>query len=500
MVSKIPGNEFDVFMDMLNDISHEDKQRIYDGLLELERTEKKVVGKPYVPHRTQQEFHGSKKRHRLLIGGNRSGKTEAVSREAYWFATGTHPHRKMKVPSIGKIISGQGFDNGINRVIEPKLRAIFPTDFVVKWNKSDGHLSSMQLANGGKIYLGSGKQDESIAMEGDEFDWLIIDEPISYELFVGAMRGLVVSGGPCLMSLTSVESNRNAEWIYNTIYEPWEDGDPRMVNWDVFTMSMEDNLIENGGVLRRENIDDFATILTDDEYDVRVLGAFKKMSGRVYKKFSERNNVCDPFVIPKGTPVYRSIDPHPNKPNSVVWLCDIDNHWYVIRELDHDGLYDALARECVRIEREMGWNVFRAYVDPSLNREDKRGTGKNQAQILNAEFRNLGSVICQFPVKKDNLIPGIKVVEKAIEDNRLHVFRNCPKTIKEGRLYRYDQDSGYPVEKHNDKWDPIRYVMHACDRVAGGGSFKKYTANFNRELYGIFGDNKSTIDPYEGDF
>ncbi len=58
-----------------------------------------------VRHEKQLEFHRCAKRNRWILGGNRSGKTEAGSVESLWMALGRHPFRKNKKNITGWVVS-----------------------------------------------------------------------------------------------------------------------------------------------------------------------------------------------------------------------------------------------------------------------------------------------------------------------------------------------------------------------------------------------------------
>ena len=62
-------------------------------------------GDKYVPDddkmRNQRAFHESTAMHRLIIGGNQSGKTRAAAQEVRWWLLENHPHQET--PTAPKI-------------------------------------------------------------------------------------------------------------------------------------------------------------------------------------------------------------------------------------------------------------------------------------------------------------------------------------------------------------------------------------------------------------
>src|SRR4051812_18139267 len=80
--------------------------------------------KRYKPHEKQYTFHSSKKKKKLYIGGNRSGKTTGGVCEAIWRATNRHPYRpdlNALGPTRGRVIAVD-FVNGVEKIIFPQYR------------------------------------------------------------------------------------------------------------------------------------------------------------------------------------------------------------------------------------------------------------------------------------------------------------------------------------------------------------------------------------------
>lgn len=73
----------------------------------------------YRPHEKQKIFHALSAKHRLFLGGNRSGKSVGGTTEGLMRARGQHPWRPVPpAPTRGRVI-GTDFANGIEQVLLP---------------------------------------------------------------------------------------------------------------------------------------------------------------------------------------------------------------------------------------------------------------------------------------------------------------------------------------------------------------------------------------------
>lgn len=168
-------------MTQLDGYSLAEKKELLGLLLEKEKSENAHRLDRYVPHSGahrgqpndgQASFHKSDKRIRLCLGGNQSGKTIAGAIEAIWYALGTHPHKKIKVPNRGRIIASLGFEEGAAQTIIPKILEWLP-DGVMKnkpKNNQAGIPAHWTFNNGSVINILSGEQEGKV-FEGWTGNW-----------------------------------------------------------------------------------------------------------------------------------------------------------------------------------------------------------------------------------------------------------------------------------------------------------------------------------------
>ena len=68
----------------------------------------------YKPHQKQIDFAADQHKHRLYVGGNRSGKTVAGVIEDIRYLKGEHPYRKVPEGPIRGRVVGVDFASGID--------------------------------------------------------------------------------------------------------------------------------------------------------------------------------------------------------------------------------------------------------------------------------------------------------------------------------------------------------------------------------------------------
>lgn len=433
-----------------------EKEELLHSLLMKERL--LLENKKFVPNEGFQErFYRSRKRLRFCFAGNQSGKTTVGARELRDLALGVHPYKKVRVPNISFIVSGQGFQTGIVKTIVPKLREISGLSDIKRIkNNSQGIPVEIQWKNGSITHLMSTDQDD-MSFEGTTFDFGWIDEPVRRDIFVGLWRGVMARGGMIFFTGTALEE----PWLYDEIYLKWKNGDPLIE-------CFEGSSYENKAV-SVDKIKEFESLLTSDEKETRIHGKFKHMSGRVIKEYEQERHVVPAFSVPPHWPVWAAIDPHRNKPHSVIWVaCSPSNVFYVCNEMYYKCTIDELADWVLKINSQ--YNVVETLIDTSAQED---GWNRVSARSLLAE-KGLYTKLAQKRNKKGS---GILMINQLFKEDRLFVFRTCKRMQKELLMYVYKKtrDSKVleePEKNWDDTIDPLRYILVESPRYSGVASIK----------------------------
>lgn len=415
----------------------------------------------------------------MVLGGNRSGKSECGAVEAVCNALGKRfylpeddPNFLIDIPIPNKgRICGEDYRNHIGNVIVPKLKKWIPAPELADVKRTaQGVEALFILANGSTIELMTYEQD-SEKFEGSDNDWIWFDEPPPRDIFIAANRGLIDRGGKYWMTMTPLKE----AWIKNEI---WDKQMNKKYDIDGFIFDIMDNV---GHGLTKKEVASFSQLLTHEEKEARLRGKFMHLSGLVYKEFHYQKHVVKPFDIPDDWPVYIAIDPHPRTPHAVMFMA-----------VDSNGtkyIYDEIFKQCLI-------NDLAAYIRAKLGDRkpksvliDPAASAPNPVTgvTIQLEFSQYG--IYTIPASKD-LSAGIQRVKKALTppmegaEPEIYVFDNCRTTIDEFNNYVWDEWRGKdkaqrsPKNKPKDKDDHMmenlyRLLLHNPRYT--NRSYKHYT-------------------------
>lgn len=479
--------------------------KLLDAQLEAYENNKLALYKPHDGHGGFDEtstngqigFHKSKKQIRLLVAGNRSGKSEALVMESIWLALGTHPYHKIPVPNKGKLY-GDTFPIITMETFGPKFKKWLPKS-VLDSSKpyirsAQGHLVGINFANGSRVTFGA-YQQEAGTSEGGDFDWVGFDEPPPRNIYIANLRGIVDRGGLMWFSMTPLRE----AWIYDELWVPGVDGTKDYI--ECFNWSSYDNPYIN-----KSTLDILAAECTPQEREVRIEGLFKKLQGVVIDTYRPEYSDIEPFELDENFVIYEGLDPHSAKPNAALWKAvDRNGFRYACAELDFDGgIYD-FGVEIAKVRRRLtanGAKFIKSISDTSVNTEDWQFK-INMRDELNRALRDQGETILPLMAAKKNwLDPGIKKlrdlfrpIQQASENNLLmpteYLFRrNVPKYKYELMHYQWPENittaNVKPIPKWNERVDCSRYIESIAPKFVTPGEqalfVHTYNGAYRREL------------------
>lgn len=311
----------------------------------------KGLGYVYVPHPKQKSFHQSLHKIRGVFGGNRSGKTEMGTLEAWFHASGEYPdwypiEGRFHNPTRGRIVVTD-YKKGANEVLEPKILKWFPENRVVKIDRFQGHIVKIHVRHksGGISTMDvMTHEQDSMAFEGWSGHWVWFDEPPPREQFVACMRGLIDFRGRAWLTLTPISE----PWLFDEIVGK---ADSRRVMF--ITVDIRDN-----PYLTEQEIQDFEATLSPDEVEARIHGNFIHLAGRIFKIFDPKIHCISD--MPKGWqnwPKWFVLDPADRRQHCGIWACvDPLDNIYIYDEIYMSGTLDQLCTAILMKERSMGVN------------------------------------------------------------------------------------------------------------------------------------------------
>ncbi len=414
-------------------------------------------------HTSQASAFQSTAKRRLVLGGNRSGKTCFGSADVVHHFLGTHPFRENRVPMKIKVL-GEDFPNHMNNVLMPWLLDRIPKNAIKKLGKtSQGFVNKIIGYNGSTIDIMVYEQDIG-KFESFDADMAWFDEPPPRPIYDGVRRGLIDRNGYELFTLTPIKE----PWIYNDLWMPALEG--TLGNTETFVLQTECN-----PYLNEDALTDLKQMFSEETQDARLRGQFSHLSGLIYKAFLRSSHVVPYFEWPRDWPVYMCIDPHPKKPHAVTWMGVTDkDQKVVLDELKAACAVEELAKKILQIEAKKGYRVVDRLIDTSIGSLDRT----DQKQLL-ASY----GIRCRFAKKHDDVMPGIQRVQQMltpVKGNDGHyidlvVRDNCRGHILEFMSYVWDDSVVHrPKKTYDDYMDNVRYITGAGPRF----EFKRQNLNY----------------------
>lgn len=292
---------------------------------ELEEAQKAKTLDSYLEtaHADQVDFHKAKKRIRLFVGGNRSGKTTGGSIETLWRALGRHPFRKdLKLPLKCAVVI-QDFENHGKNILEPKLNQWTPSGALARApdRNQTGAIRKIHYTSGSTLDVLSHDQELKV-FEGSDYDFVWFDEPPPEAVFKAMWRGLTDRGGDCIITATPLTSKFMASEIKKA-----ESGEDEL-RWFryVDTHKNAKNIGEGDEALGKKRIEEFASIFDDpDEREARLSGKSVVLQGLIFKGWKPKHHLIPEFIWPHHWRIIESIDPHPHKPYGLSWIGVAEN-------------------------------------------------------------------------------------------------------------------------------------------------------------------------------
>ena len=236
----------------------------------------------YHPNVTAEQFHACQSPYRLLVGGNRSGKTYSGSAEAAYFALCQHPYKPDLQPNEGWVVSEtyKVQEEASQKLIMEKLPPNQISKIVLLKGGVYESIHVDVVKNGKKVgtsKIGFKSSDSGPRnFAGAAKRWIWFDEEPPIEIYKECIAR-IAAGMPLdiFFTMTPIFQQRGQagkggmSWVYRELYQK-RDG-KRISS---FSMSVEDNLHLDEAQIAEQKLK-----YTGVEYDIRIKGEFKLLSG-----------------------------------------------------------------------------------------------------------------------------------------------------------------------------------------------------------------------------
>lgn len=236
----------------------------------------------YEPNKVAESFHKSTSPYRILHGANRSGKSYTGASEVCMYALCQHPYKPDLEPNEGWVVSEtyKVQEEASQKIIMSLLQ---PNRIKKIINLKGGVIEQVwiDVVKAGKLIgtskIGFKSSDSGVRnFAGAAKRWIWFDEEPPQEIYKECIAR-VGAGIPLdvWFTMTPVFQQRGnsgrggMSWVYRELYQK-RDG----VRISAFGMSVEDNQH-----LTKEQIEEQKRKYTGVEYDIRINGEFRLLSG-----------------------------------------------------------------------------------------------------------------------------------------------------------------------------------------------------------------------------
>ena len=420
----------------------------------------------YEPYDYQKKFHNKTAQQRLLMAGNRIGKSFSGAMEMAYHLTGLYPEwwQGKKFPRPIRAWAGGASNETTRDICQKEL---------------------------------VGQPDDPSARGTGSIPLKLIGETVRKAGVPNAMNSLVikhVSGGWSRLAFKAYEMGKE-KWMGETVDVVWLDEEPPS---SIYTQALT-RTADKGGIVymtftpengMTETVAQFVNDLRDGqaliqagwddaphmtaEVRQQILAALppheRKMreqgipqlgSGLVFP-IAEADMVCDPINIPEFWPRICGLDFGWDHPTAASWAA-----WD--RDSDIIYIYDtyAMSQEAVPIHASAikGRGNWIPVIWPMDGRQADKGSGKS----LTEQYRNEGVSMTRehftnTPQAGQKEGTGGISVEAGVQEmytrfmtNRLKIFNNQSKLLEELRMYH--RKDGKIVFKHDDVISATRYAV-----------------------------------------
>ena len=433
---------------------------------ELERRKATNRMDEYAPYDYQKKFHNTLAQQRLLMAGNRVGKSFCGAMEIAYHATGKYPswwagkrfNRPVRCWAGGvsnettrdvcqKELVGQPDDPTSKGTGSIPLNSIGDT---VRKAGVPNAINSVVVKHTTGGYSRIGFKAYEMGKEkwmGESVDVIWLDEEPPPSIYSQALTRTADKGGIVFMTFTPEQGMTEtvAQFINNIkdgqalIQATWDDA-PHMTD-----------------TVRKQILQ----ALPPHERKMREKGIPVLGSGLVFP-LPEEDLLCDPIDIPDHWPRLCGIDFGWDHPTAVTWIA-----WD--RDSDVVYVYDSysLRQETVPVHASAinARGKWIPVIWPMDGRQADKGSGKNLTEqyrkesvnMLREHFSNPPSQGMKEGTGGNSVEAGIMQMLTRFQTKRLKIFKNQGKLLEELRMYHRKDGKIVPI--HDDVISALRYCV-----------------------------------------
>lgn len=453
---------------------HELKQLFINTL----RQSKQLPGlDKYMALPVQKAFHSSVAKGKLLMGGNRVGKTVGGVVEDVMRLTGIHTFKYLddktgeveiielkhlpKPPIRGRAVAVDK-DRGIQQIIIPQLKMWTPTRFLIdgdfdkSYNKTHNIFT---LNNGSALELMSYEQDVG-KFQGTSRHFCHFDEEPPQDIFDECMARLIDTDGDWYITMTPLIE---MSWTYNTLYQP-------AFNGTLDGVALFEGKLEENRNISMDAFERLTQTMSEEQKQTRRTGVYISHTGLVYgESFSRMKNVIPDIVKSDRFDILRNnwthfqmMDHGYNNPTAILFACyDTDGKIIIYDEIyKNKTLIKELAQEWNERRLILGINTEYTIGDPAI-----ASTNAVSGTSIQSEYGEAGIFI---GLGNNDVHAGIASVQRMFSEQNILISSRCQNLLDELMKYRWDRHITKIRDRRNKKEEPLKKDDHACDALRYG--------------------------------
>ncbi|UOF81934.1 large terminase protein [Caudoviricetes sp.] len=431
----------------------------------LQRTAVRPSIAGYKPQDYQIPFHESTKQGRLIIGGNRSGKTVAGAAEAVMRLTGKHPVYNRKLSNVRGRAIAVDFPQGIEKVVLPEIARWIPPSSLKNGSWEESYVRgtrTLTLENDSFLEFMSYDQDVD-KFSGTSRDFVWFDEEPPEDIFNENMMRLIDVGGDWWMTMTPLF---DMSWTQDRIYDAAING--TNPNIEAFVV----NTLQNKYISEVE-FQALTAGLSEDQKAARQHGTYMSGGGLIYKDFIKGTTFVPSILHSDEWPLYYEHGQHFGMLDhgfrgATAFLLGVimpktnqifiyDEYYYTKRLVGENARAILALIEQHKLTDKLQWVVC----DPAMDQTDPiTGTSTRMEYGKEGLYLSPGN---------NSVHVGIQRVATRLSQNLLFICDNCTMTKWEMNRYRWDKyTNSKTAARHNLKETPIKKDDHAMDALRYG--------------------------------
>lgn len=425
----------------------------------------------YHAHPKQVAFHESKKKGKMMMGGNRVGKTVGGGTETVMRLTGIHEFLDMdgnvhRIEGIPKPpVKGRGVsvdnDRGLKLIMLPEIKRWMPSKFLINNSWEDSYSKTdkiLTLTNESTMEFMSYEQDvDKFGGTSRHFIWF--DEEPPQDIFEECLTRLIDTDGDWYITMTPLQE---MSWTYNTLYLP---GLNKKIDIDIIAADTYEN-----PHIKQEAFERLTLTMSDESKATRRTGTYISHTGLIYgESFKREKNVCpdlvqsDRFQILKDDWSHFQMMDHGYTNYTAILFAAYNEDGKIII---YDEIYEhkKIVRDLAQLWRErreaLGISTKYSVGDPAIRSKDPiKGSSVQSEYGENGIYIALGN---------NDVQSGITLVQRMFREQQLIITTRCEKLLDELSQYRWDRHLTKARDRKNTKETPVKKNDHAMDALRYG--------------------------------